>query len=128
VLCLQLVIFGGQQRVDDHDSPIQQSTNVHVVDLGVSPLRWRSAPVANIETYGLGPLLFPCTSAVSVPGQQVVALKHNKVGLVSAGCWAPGRCLCRRCDRDVLLVCTVDCVVSCDDVLCCPGVELYQPR
>jgi hypothetical protein len=80
VLCLQLVIFGGQQRVDDRISPIQQSTYVHLVDLDVTPLRWRVAPVANIATYGLDPLAFPSTSAVSVPGQKVVALKHNKVG------------------------------------------------
>lgn len=81
VLCvyLQLVVFGGLERVRSSTDPIKQSTNIHVVDLSVTPLRWRTAPVTNITLYGLEPQAFPSTGAANVPGQRVIALKYFRV-------------------------------------------------
>jgi hypothetical protein len=80
VSCLQLVMFAGLMRKpSSRGFPILQSTQMHVVDLSVKPLRWRTSTVINISAYGLYPLAFPCTGAATVPDQKVVALKHNKV-------------------------------------------------
>jgi hypothetical protein len=84
VVCLQLVIFSGLEYAYGTGAPVKQSTQVHVVDLMVRPLRWRTSTVINISTYGLSPLAFPCTGAASVPDQKVIALKHNKVS--GGGC------------------------------------------
>lgn len=79
VFILQVIVFGGQEALNNSMEPIKQSQDIHILDLAVQPLRWRRAPVTNIKYNGLDSVAFPCVSVASMPEQRVIALKYFKV-------------------------------------------------